>query len=90
MLSDKLPGYSQDRAFMNIIERLESAGINTGPIYGESSNLSSLVKSIIDGNIEEMDQNSFVKITLQGGILPGPTGGVVIPPGIISGAGKLF
>lgn len=90
MLSDKLPGYSQDRAFMNIIERLESAGINTGPIYGESSNLSSLVKSIIDGNIEEMDQNSFVKIALQGGILPGPTGGVVIPPGIISGAGKLF
>lgn len=90
MLSDKLPGYSQDRAFMNIIERLESAGINTGPIYGESSNLSSLVKSIIDGNIEEIDQNSFVKITLQGGILPGPTGGVVIPPGIISGAGKLF
>ena len=90
MLSDKLPGYSQDRAFMNIIERLESAGINTGPIYGESSNLSSLVKSIIDGNIEELDQNSFVKITLQGGILPGPTGGVVIPPGIISGAGKLF
>ena len=90
MLSDKLPGYSQDRAFMNIIERLESAGINTGPIYGESSNLSSLVKSIIDGNIEELDQNSFVKITLQGGIIPGPTGGVVIPPGIISGAGKLF
>ena len=90
MLSDKLPGYSQDRAYMNIIERLESVGINTGPIYGESSNLSSLVKSIIDGNIEEMDQNSFVKITLQGGILPGPTGGVVIPPGIISGAGKLF
>lgn len=90
MLSDKLPGYSQDRAFMNIIERLESAGINTGPIYGESSNLSSLVKSIIDGNIEEIDQNSFVKITLQGGILPGPTGGAVIPPGIISGAGKLF
>lgn len=90
LLSDKLPGYSQDRAFMNVIERLEASGIKTGPVFGESSNLSSLVKSIIDGHTEEMDQNSFVKISLKGGVLPGPTGGAVIPPGIIAGVGKMF
>lgn len=90
LFSDQLPGYSQDRAFMNIVERLEASGIKTGPVFGESSNLTSLVKSIIDGNTEEMDQNSFVKISLKGGVLPGPTGGAVIPPGIISGVGKMF
>ena len=91
LLSDKLPGYSQDRAFMNIVERLESAGIKTGPVFGESSNLTSLVKSIIDGNTEEMDQNSFVKVVLKPGVLPGPSGGAVIPPGgIISAVGKVM
>jgi hypothetical protein len=37
-----------------------------------------------------MDQNSFVKITLKAGALPGPSGGAVIIPGLISGVGKMF
>jgi hypothetical protein len=90
LLSNRLPGYSQDRAFMNIIERLESVGVDTGPVFGETSNLLQLVKSIIDGNTEEMDQNSFVRITLEGGIVPGPTGGGIIPPGTIMGTGKFL
>lgn len=89
-LSDKLPGYSQDRALLNITERLESAGIPTGPLFGESNDMVSMIKSVIDGHTEEMDSNSFIKISLQGGVLPGPTGGAVIPPGLISGAGKIF
>lgn len=89
-VADFAPGYSQDRAFLNIIERLESAGVPTGPIYGEDNDVLSLVKSIIDGHTEEEDANSFVKIVLKGGVLPGPTGGAVIPPGIMSGVGKKF
>ena len=90
LLSERLPGYSQDRAFMNIMERVSASGVKTGPIFGESNNVGTLVKSIIDGHTEEMDQNSFVKIALKGGALPGPGGGAVIVPGLISGVGKMF
>ena len=92
LFSDKLPGYSQDRAFMNIMNRLESSGIPTGPLFGESNDIGNLVKSIIDGHTEEEDANSFIKIVLQGGTLPGPplAGGAIIPPGFISGVGKKF
>ena len=92
LFSEALPGYSQDRALMNIMGRLESAGVPTGPLYGESNDIGVLVKSIIDGHTEEEDSNSFVKIVLQGGVLPGPplAGGAVIPPGLISGVGKKF
>jgi len=89
-VSDLAPGYSQDRAFLNIVERLESAGVPTGPIYGESNDVLTLVKSVIDGHTEEEDANSFVQIVLKGGILPGPSGGAVIPPALISGVGKKF
>jgi hypothetical protein len=90
LLSERLPGYSQDRAFMNIMERVSASGVKTGPIFGETNNVGTLVKSIIDGHTEEMDQNSFVKIALKGGALPGPSGGAVIIPGLISGVGKMF
>ena len=77
---------------MNIMNRLEAAGIPTGPIYGESNDIGDLIKSIIDGHTEEEDSNSFIKIVLQGGVLPGPplAGGAIIPPGLISGVGKKF
>lgn len=89
-LSDFLPGYSQDRAYMNIIERLESNGIETGPIFGEENKLPLLVKSIIDGNFEEIDKNSFVKVVLKPGVIPGPSGGAVITPATFSAVGKMI
>ena len=89
-VSDLAPGYSQDRAFLNIVERLESAGVPTGPIYGEDNDVLTLVKSVIDGHTEEEDANSFVKIVLKGGVLPGPTGGAMIPPAMLTGVGKKF
>ncbi len=89
-VSDLAPGYSQDRAFLNIVERLESAGVPTGPIYGEDNDVLTLVKSVIDGHTEEEDANSFVKIVLKGGVLPGPTGGATIPPAMLTGVGEKF
>ena len=90
LFSDSLPGFSQDRAFMNIMNKLEAAGVPTGPLYGESNDIGNLVKSVVDGYTEEEDANSFVKIVLKGGTLPGPplAGGAVIPPGFITGVGK--
>jgi hypothetical protein len=91
-LSDSLPGYSQDRAFMNISERLDAAGISLEPIYGEDNDILSLVKSIVDGNTEEMDTNSFIKVVLKPSVIPVPPGGggAIVPPGTISAVGKWF
>lgn len=90
LFSDSLPGFSQDRAFMNIMNKLEASGVPTGPLFGESNDIGNLVKSVVDGYTEEEDANSFVKIVLKGGTLPGPplAGGAVIPPGFITGVGK--
>ena len=90
LLSDSLPGYSSDRAFMNAMERISASGVKTEAIFGETNNIGTIVKSLIDGHTEEMDTNSFIKITLKGGALPGPSGGAAIIPGTIAGVGKLF
>lgn len=88
LASDQSSGFSKERAFVNISEKMAAAGIPTGPIFGEDNDFMTSIKNVIDGYSEEEDANSFVKIVLKGGVLPGPTGGAVIPPGIISGVGK--
>ena len=88
--SDALPGYSQDRAFLNITERLEAAGIPTGPINGEPNDLLGAIKSMLDGQTEEMDTNSFIKVSNKEITIPTPVGPLIIPPGILNSAGKMF
>ena len=89
-LSNLLPGYSTDRAFMGASERMAALGLNTGPIYGEANELLSFGKSIIEGMSEEEDNNSFIDVVLQPGVIPGPTGGAVIPPFLLRAVGKKF
>jgi len=89
--ADKLPGYSQDRAYMNIAERLEAAGIPMGPLYGASNDLPALVKSIIDGHTEEEDKNGFIAGGNQFFTVPIPpmgAGPLIVPPGMIRVFGK--
>lgn len=90
--SDLLPGYSEDRALMNISERLEKAGIDLSPINGESNDITTLVKSVIDGNTEELDKSSYVKAANKIPITVVGADGVpvIIPSGMISVSGKLF
>ena len=91
MLAGSLPGYSQERAHMNIMERIDSAGTPTSDLYGDSNDLNNIVKSIVDGHTEEEDTNSYVKIVLDAGTIPGPpTGGAIIVPGVNTGVGKKF
>ena len=73
---------------MNASERMASLGLNTGPIYGEANEMMSLVKSVIEGQSEEEDNNSFIDVVLKGGVLPGPTGGAVVPPFLMRAVGK--
>jgi len=82
--ADMLPGYSSDRALINVSERLNAAGIETGPIYGQDNNLLDVVKSIIDGHQDEVDNNSFVEIVLK----PAVFGTTTIPPFLFKGVGK--
>lgn len=88
--SDILPGYSTDRAYMNAAERMAKAGLNTGEIYGEANELLAFGKALIDGNSEEIDNNSFIKAASKFVVIPTPLGPVPLPPGYISVAGKIF
>jgi hypothetical protein len=89
-LSDLLPGFSSDRAFMNATERMAAAGLNTGPVYGESNEMVTMVKNIIDGHTAELDTNSYVKVGNKMMTIPTPVGPIVIPPGILNSAGKIL
>lgn len=89
VFSEMLPGFSTDRAYMNIVERAQASGINMGPIYGTENKLPSLIKSIVDGYAEEIDTNSYVKIALKPTIIPSAPGGAIISP-IVEGVGKMF
>jgi hypothetical protein len=88
-MSERLPGFSTDRAYIDAIERLESSGVNMGPIYGSENKFLSVVKGIIESYSGEMDANSFVKIGLKPSIIPAGPGGAVISP-LIEGVGKIF
>jgi hypothetical protein len=82
-------GYSQDRAYMNICERLQKAGVPLGPLYGDSNHLTSLVKSIIDGHTEEEDNNGYIAGGNTFFTVPVPGAGpALFPPGIINIFGK--
>lgn len=89
VLSEALPGFSSDRAYMDALQRMEDAGINTGDIYGTENKLPSMVKSMIDAYSSEMDTNSYVKIALKPTVIPAGPGGAVISP-LITGNGKVF
>jgi len=88
--ADKLPGYSEDRATLNIMERMEASGIGLAPIYGDSNKLVDLIASIVKGNSEEIDTNSYVAVSNKEIIVPTPVGPIVIPPGVLNSAGKTF
>lgn len=88
--SDILPGYSTDRAFMNASERMANLGLNTGPIYGEANEMMSMVQSVIQGNSDEIDNNSFIKAGSKFTVIPTPMGPVPLPPGYINVVGKIF
>lgn len=89
ILSELLPGFSSDRAYINIVERLQASGVNMGPIYGSENKLPLIIKGIVDGYSEEVDTNSFVKISLKSAVVGAGTNGYGIIP-FAEGVGKMF
>jgi hypothetical protein len=90
-LSKRLPGYSEDRAAANAAQLLEANGIPTGDLFGQENNVMTFVSSILKGHQKEMDENSFVQVSLDYAQIPvAPLGGVaVVPPGVLKAHGKL-
>lgn len=90
-LSKRLPGYSEDRAIANAAQLLEANGIPTGDLFGQENNVMSFVSSILKGHQKEMDENSFVQVSLDYAQIPvAPLGGAaIIPPGLLKAHGKL-
>jgi hypothetical protein len=88
----KKPGYSEDRATINAIQKMEEKGLSTAPIFGEPNKLVDLVKSIIEGHTEEMDNSSYVAVGNKEVVIPVPglSGPIVIPPGVILSGGGTF
>lgn len=89
VFSELLPGFSADRAYLNIVERVQASGINMGPIYGSQNDLPLLIKGIVDGYSEEMDTNSYVKIALKPTVIPASVAAAYITP-LVEGVGKVF
>jgi hypothetical protein len=87
-ISDKLPGFSTDRATMNINERIQNAGVKLTEIYGESNDLKDIIKGLVDGMTEEDDAHGFIKVSNKEIKIPTPVGPLIIPPGILDSAGK--
>ena len=83
-VSDLKPGQSVDRIFIDIIQKLEKNGINTGQIYGEQNKLVDLIKSLLEGIETERDKNGYITATNKLFIGATSTGDpITIPPGSI-------
>jgi hypothetical protein len=88
--SDALPGYSKDKATMNIVEILNNAGVPMGDLYGRPNKMITVIKGIIDGHMKEMDENSYIKVGIKFGQLPMTPAGVAIISPQNTAVGKLF
>lgn len=89
-LAKTRPGFSCDRATINVGEKLEANGVETGDLFGEPNNLMSFVQSILCGHQDEMDENSFVQISLDPGTIPvAPLGGAALISPLVKGTGIL-
>lgn len=87
------PGYSVDSAVIRAIEKMEEAGVSTSPIFGEDNKIIDLIKSVIDGHVEEQDTNGFIAASNTSVIIPHPSpfvGSVFIPPGLLTVGGGTF
>lgn len=74
-----LPGFSSERATVNVLEKLQELGIPTGPLPGGGPNQMNLfIKSLISGIDQEESENGKVETSV---LLPPPLG-------LISSVGK--
>jgi hypothetical protein len=88
-LASMRSGYSSTRAIMNITKMANKKGVNTQPIYGNTNKLNHVFSSMVKGHDEENSMNSKIMSGNQFAVIPipGMSGPLVLPPGIIKTAG---
>lgn len=72
-------GFSQERATVEIVQYMESLGIDTGDIYGEPNEIISFAKSLVGGIEAENLKNGVYQGVNDGFYI----GSLYFPPGII-------
>jgi hypothetical protein len=80
-------GFSEDRAYVSAIEKMDAAGINTNSIYGESNDFVQAIYATITAHTEEHDLNGITEVTNAFPIpIIAPAGPTVaiIPPGMLN------
>lgn len=80
-------GFSEDRAYVSAIEKMDAAGINTNSIYGESNDFVQAIYATITAHTEEHDLNGVMEATNAFPIpIIAPAGPTVavIPPGMLN------
>jgi hypothetical protein len=80
-------GFSEDRAYVSAIEKMDAAGINTNSIYGESNDFVQAIYAAITAHTEENDLNGVMEATNAFPIpIIAPAGPTVavIPPGMLN------
>ena len=88
--SYKKPGFSNTRTIIGIVEELDKRGVNASqPIFGQSNNLLTFLKSTVNGYTKEVNNNSYVHVANQLITLPVIGNQVTIPPGVIKSSGGL-
>ncbi len=80
LAADKLPGFSKDRAAIEINQEMEKAGIPTGDQFGNPTNIPDFVNAFVAGHTNEFFKNTKVNIAMK----PSP---IAVAP--LGGAGFL-
>jgi hypothetical protein len=88
-LASMRSGYSSTRAIMNVTKMANKKGVNTQPIYGNTNKLNHVFSSMVKGHDEENSMNSKIMSGNQFTVIPIPglSGPLILPPGIIKTAG---
>lgn len=76
LMADKLPGFSETRADIEIDQELRSRGINTGDQFGQPSNVKDFFSGIVSGHSKEFFANTKINIAMKPSVIPvAPLGG---------------
>lgn len=85
------PGFSADRALIEVAQGLESRGITTGDFFEPGdNNLLATLEETLKGWHSEMNTNSFVQISLDPTSIPvAPAGGAALITPLVRGTGLM-
>jgi hypothetical protein len=82
-------GFSNVRAFINVVEEMDKAGIYTGDLYGTPNKYLLAQMALITGVEAERSTNGVVNATVVMGTVPTPSGPGVMVPGTIKIVGVI-